>query len=174
MKDLTLFAMHSFRFKIVGAIISILGIIFMILSDKIEGFRIVENVDNLRHFQFFFLLAVLGLFLIAFSKEKFEDERVKEVRGKAFQAPFSIIIVVIISFSFTNLISSKLEIETSDLSLLAAISLIVYHIYFHLAVYFDPSFVYNDASVLENVKKNKRFFLIYLLLIIIVIFIYGL
>ena len=97
------------RFKIIGLILAIPGIVLGImclhggfefewLALKIRGenelfLPAVENFTN----EVAFFLVLTGLMFIAFSREKEEDERVQQIRLEAFQWSF------LVHFSFLQI-----------------------------------------------------------------------
>jgi len=170
MKNLTLFPMQSYKGKTVGVAISVLSMILMILASKLDNFILIKSFDNSQHFQLFFGLTVLGLYLIAYSKEKIDDERVQKIRSKSLQISFGILISILLVINFVGIISPSFSINAgTHLFLIAAIGLLIYLFFFYVALYFDPTWTYNDDTVLANVKKNKLFFLLYTLVIIVLV-----
>lgn len=168
MNQFTLFPLNSYKAKIVGIILSIFSVILMVL-EKINQFIVLKNLDPSQHLQLLFLLLLAGLFIIAFSKEKIDDDRINLIRGKAFQIGFGMILAISISFSVVCVLSPTMAFNTAHaLPLIILISLSIYLIVFNVGIYLDLQSMYNNGSALLNIKKNKAFFLVYLLFLVLI------
>ena len=145
-----------------GAGITLLSLILLILSAAVNNINPFTGLNNNQFSQLLFLTAILGLFIIAFSKEKIDDERVKVIRRKALQGAFGYLMSMILSFSLALTIMPGFDIDPGFLLIcIAALALISYLAIYYYALYFDPHWAYNEDTPAENFRKNKRFFLIY-------------
>lgn len=107
---------------------------------------------------------------MAFSKEKIEDERVQKIRSSALRVSLGTLLGGMIAFLFTTFISnSELSITNDSLIVFILFALGVYHLFFHISLYFDPKWAYGDNSAMENIRKNKAFFIVYTLVTVIAI-----
>lgn|GEM_PF-974842 len=165
MKNLTLFPLSSYRNKIYGLVVTIVSLLLSFVI-SVHGALPLIKTDANNQFNLFLGVAVFGLFVIAWSKEKIEDERVGLIRAKAMQLGFGITVGPLISISLcSSLVAIKgKEVMTfygSDILLFPAFGLIIYLVVFYVGLLFDPSWVYNNDTVVVNIKKNKQFFIIY-------------
>jgi hypothetical protein len=171
MKNFTLFPLQNHRNKLIGIIITTLSIVFVVFAKM--GIVINVNLTIQQIFQILNLTTIIGLFLIVFSKEKIDDERVKKIRLKSLQFGFGMILSLIISLIFVSIIHPAFSFDgTHDLSLISLICLIAYLIFFNAGIYFDLKEIYIDDTVLTNINKNRVFFIFYtlgLLLIVILL-----
>jgi hypothetical protein len=109
----------------------------------------------------------LGLFVLSFSKEKIDDERVQLIRYTALRGMASISFIGLFS-AFSPLVvddmGTSLMAKNSTLALVLMVivaPLLTFQVIFNFGLYLNPSWTYNDLSVGENFKKNPKFFLIY-------------
>jgi hypothetical protein len=99
-----------------------------------------SNFNNGEIIQELTLLTALGLYFVAFSKEKVDDDRVKAIRGKALQGGFGVLVAMMISLSFIAIIKpSFLFSGANELSVIALVGLISYLLIFDTGLYFDNS-----------------------------------
>lgn len=170
MKNLTIFPMSSYKGKISGLII--IGVcLLLMLVVKIHGpLPFLSNrIAPDRQFELFFTVTVFGMYMTAFSKEKDDDERIQAIRAKAMQSAFMIMMGSLLSIVLFTLISRvELGMDGYLVCQLCGFVLALYLILFHIGLYFDPAWSYNDDTVVTNFKKNKRFFIIYTAIVIIV------
>ena len=159
MINIPIFPLQSYKVKIVGLIVSMLAAILMAVFKSFKNLILINSLDNSQHFQLFIWLSISGLFLIAYSKEKNEDARVKIIRSKSLQIAFGFLVSTLLAVNLVGIISSSFSINVSqDMSLIAAVGILTYLLCFYIAIYFDPNWTYNDDSVLASFKKNNFFF----------------
>jgi small-conductance mechanosensitive channel len=164
----TLFPLASYKNKYFGIAISIIGILFSIISSLGVKIAFIEELSNGNSNSFYLLILIFGLYIMAFSKEKLEDERVKKIRSKALTVAMGVQLATLFAFVFTSItVDPEIVLDVSATITLLLITLIVYHLIFHISLFFDPSWVYTDESAIENIKKHKKFFIIYLIVLII-------
>ena len=157
--------MYDHRGKTVGLIVSAVGLIGMI-TEKLKGFIVVKKWDVAQHYNGFEWLMLVGLFLIIYSKEKYDDERAKAIRLKSFQIAFALQQAVLLATALTGN-SAKNKIQNADLFAFAGMGIIFYLLIFHVGLYFDFLWEYDDKGVWENLRnmgKNKWAKLVYLLI----------
>lgn len=119
-----------------------LVLVFLLVAVELLAYLAdVHEAVNLRYLRAF-TLGALGM--IAFSKEKIDDERVQAIRYFSLK----------LTFCFLLIISVVTYISVISIDLLNALilSLIVYLIIFHLANRFNPEFVFK-----EEVNNSKTF-----------------
>lgn len=164
MKDLTLFPLINAKYKLLGLALAFISL-SLLITEKITEIKFVNSLSLQQHMQFIFLVMIISLFLVAFTKEKLDDDRVKIVRNKSFQLAFGFILSIIIAFSLVSTIHPELSTSgQNDLNLIALIGLIFYLIAFNIGLYSDPNWIYNTGTLIENVEKHKIIFIIYVLL----------
>ena len=73
--------MYDNRGKKAGAAVALICLIGM-LTERFHGFIIFKKLDVEQHFGVFEWGLLFGLFLIAFSREKYDDERAKAADGE--------------------------------------------------------------------------------------------
>ncbi|MFI5205854.1 MAG: hypothetical protein ACHQVK_02845, partial [Candidatus Paceibacterales bacterium] len=162
MKNLTLAPMSSHQTKIAGIIITPIALILLLIVKLHGPFMFLSKPAPDRQFSILFAATVFGMYMIAFSKEKNDDERVHMIRAKALQMAFMILMVSLIAMAMAAATGKDDALPGSIfLSSLAALGLGVYLIVFHIGLYFDPAWAYNDDTVIPNIKKNKTFFILY-------------
>jgi nitrate reductase gamma subunit len=162
MKNLTLAPMSSYQGKIAGLIITPIALILLLVVKLHGPFLFLSKPAPAQQFNLLFAVVVLGMHMIAFSKEKNDDERVRAIRAKSLQMAFMVLMTSLIAIGLTSAMST--EEVTGDSNLLcpmAAFGLGVYLVVFHIGLYFDPAWAYNDDTVVTNIKKNKTFFVFY-------------
>lgn len=160
----TLFPLASYKSKQIAIGISIIGIVLSIFSSLGVGIAYIDQLSNGHSSSFYLLVLIFGLYMMAFSKEKFEDERVKQIRSKALSVSMGVQLAALFAFVFTSItVDPTLSLDIFSMIFLLLFALGIYHLVFHISLYFDPSWVYTDESAMDNIKKNKRFFIIYTL-----------
>lgn len=159
--------MHSFVHKIIGSIIVVLSAVILVILNYFPQLDIIQKFGPEKEFEVFMLAAFFGLFIMCFSKEKVDDERVKQIRAKALQIAFGMMCIVLISFQFAILVINGTADSTEVLPVITAVGLLSYLFFFHVGLYFDADWVYNDDTVSANFRKNKRFFIFYTIFMLI-------
>lgn len=158
--------MHSFAHKVAGGIITLISMAILVVLHYFPQVHLIKKLSAEKEFEAFILAALFGLFIMCFSKEKVDDERVKQIRAKALQIAFGMVICVCLAIQLPA-IFKDLPMEGNEvLLIISAFGLVIYHIFFHIGLYFDSNWTYNDDTVSANIRKNKIFFIFYALLVI--------
>ena len=156
MKGFTI--MYDYRGKVAGYIVSAIGLIAMV-AERIHPFVLKAKWNAEQHYSLFVWVTLFGLFLVAYSKEKVDDERTKLIRLKALQIAFMVMTGTIMAFALaTSLATEKIDIRGQDLNLIPAIGIVMYLLLFHTGLYFDDVWEYEDKGLfnnLKNIPKNK-------------------
>jgi hypothetical protein len=149
--------MYDYRGKISGIIISAIGLALMV-AERIHPFTISGKWNPEQNYSLFLWIMMLGLFLIMYSKEKIEDERNKLIRLKAFQISFMIMVGTMLAFCLTSGTANQtdLKMEGKDLYIFPAIGIFTYLLVFHVGLYFDEAWDYEDKGLITNLKNIKR------------------
>lgn len=95
-------------FKKIGLVVAILPIILFIIL-RLTNILLGDNVEYYRDIMMNTIL--LGMFLIAFSKEKVEDEMIRSIRYKAFASALVFGVAFTLIQAPINLISKQYEYE---------------------------------------------------------------
>lgn len=137
MKLSKLSALNQPYAKKIGILFASIFIILEIIA-KITG--TLEAIDQS-------LIIIINVFILlslnmaVFSKEKTDDERTRIIRYFSLKTSFQILIVTMVVNYWNSIIEAIY---------LAIASLILYLLIFHLANYYNPSFIFK-----EETKKNK-------------------
>lgn len=164
MKGFTI--MYDYRGKVSGYIISALGIAAMV-AERLHPFILNRKWSAEQHYGVFEWVALLGLFLIMYSKEKVDDERTKQIRLKAIQIAFMLMAGTTMAFGFTGVVSgsSDLSLGGREMYLIPAMGVMLYLLIFHVGLYFDEVWEYEDKGLVTNLRSisaNKWGILAYL------------
>jgi len=167
MKGLKL--MYSYKYKIVGVVVSGLGLAGMV-GERLSPFVLHKKLSPEQHYSAFLWIMYFGLFILAYCKEKYDDERAKLVRLKAFQLSFMIMMSTMMAMALTMSLAKPgaLEADASLLFLFVGLGIIGYLLYFYTGLYFDQfwDFEDEDRTIWQNIKaipKNIGGLLVYLL-----------
>jgi hypothetical protein len=156
--------MYDYNGKIKGIIISAVGLALTI-SEKIHPWAVISRYTADEHLAFFKWVALLGLVTIAYSKEKLEDDRSTAIRLRSLQIAYMLQTAVILGMALT-LSHSPEPIDASILFMMAAIGVVMHLLLFHIGLYFDDLWEYNDTTTLgerlRNIGRNKWSLLVYL------------
>jgi len=159
--------MYDYRGKLAGIGISAVGFM-LVLAEKLHPFSLKPGWTPEQHYGFFVWVALLGLFLMVFSKEKAEDERAKLVRLKAFQISFMVTISTLMAFSLmTSVTGEPIGMDASFMNIVPATALILYLLVFHVGLHFDQVWEYEDRGLFDNwrhIGRNKWGILAYLVI----------
>lgn len=171
MKAYSIMPLHSYEMKFVGIVISTLSIIAMIIVNQTGKLTFIEGLDAEGHFYLYFLLNSIGLYTIAFSKEKLEDERVQALRDKTFRASFGMIISTMLAMSITYLLMSiHSEVKLREFVPFITTLVLSFHlVVFNIRLYTTNVIEENELSVFQNIKNHKAFFIGFVILNIILL-----
>ena len=165
MKGMTIMYDHSWKLK--GVIISAAGLLAMI-AERLHGFIIFSKWNVDQHYSIFQWIMLFGLILVIFSKERYDDERTKVIRLKSFQISFIVQQSSMLAIAITGSLAKKgQEFQGQDLFILSALGVVLYLLIFHVGLYFDFLWEYDDKPLMENlrsVSKNKWGIIVYLIL----------
>lgn len=162
MKNLTLAPMASYQSKIAGLIITAVALVLLLVVGVHGPFAFLSKPAADQQFNFVLLLIVFGLYLTAFSKEKHDDERVQLLRARSLQRAFMVMVSSIIAITANAILKNDPSIaDFMMLVFMTGFGLSTYLVLFHIGLYFDPAVMYNDDTVMVNIRKNKTFFVFY-------------
>ena len=162
MKNFTLYPMSSHQTKIGGLIFTPVALVLLLIVKLHGPFMSLSKPDPDQQLNVLFAAVVLGMYMIAFSKEKHDDERVHVIRAKALQGAFMVSMGSLIAMALTSAMNKEATgVDSAAMCAFAAFALGLYLVIFHFGLYFDPAWAYNDDTVIPNISKNKKFFIIY-------------
>lgn len=165
MKGLAL--MYSYKGKIWGSIISALGLAGMLI-ERLHPVILNPKWNAMQHYYMCMWIFLMGLAVIAYSKEKYDDERAKLVRLKAFQLTFLLLLSPLMAMGLIGAIHPKdMQMEGGDLFFFPSFALIFYLLVFNVGIYMDSVWDYEDRTPswqhFKNLPKNGLGLLVYLL-----------
>ncbi|HSI91055.1 MAG TPA: hypothetical protein VK927_08060 [Adhaeribacter sp.] len=175
MNYFTLFPLQGYWGKFAGLSISTIAIILLLIYEFLGQEYLPVIIQEGKQVSTLLWLFCLGLFILTFSKEKIDDERVQKIRYTALRA--------MAFFCFIGLFSvfSPLSIDSEGIAnedivplilLLLVFPLVGYQIIFNLGLYLNPAWAYNDLGAEENIRKNPKFFHIYAIVITIILIVF--
>lgn len=158
--------MYSYKGKIGGAIIAAIGLIG-IISQALHPWALSLKIDADKTMALLRWITLAGLLTVGFSKEKYDDDRAVAIRLKALQIAVTLQQAVILGMALTFSLHPE-PLEADILFALSGIGIIMYLLLFHLGLYFDILWDYDDKSTkggrLKSIMNNKRSLIVYLLL----------
>ncbi len=170
MGNFTLMPVHSYRLKIYGIIISVIAIALMIVLKLNDTFSLSTAITRDAQFNYLLLINCFGLFLIAYSKERYEDERTQILRDKTFRLSFVFLLAILLSNSFTamafNLDPSVYNISSIvpfDVTIALSFQLIV----FYIRINTNASVSGPELTVMQNILLHKALSIILIIAMII-------
>ncbi|MCB8995634.1 MAG: hypothetical protein H6538_08495 [Bacteroidales bacterium] len=149
MKPTTYFPLYPSVFKYIGGLISLAGVILLVISN--------------REFE---LLVYLGLLLIAFSREKSEDQPIINARNDVFKTVLGIYLSVMLALNLVEILSPSFVFIPEPLVYIG-FPLMLYLIVFYLSLLFKVN-LDSSVSIGENIQNHRGLYLIWLLVVVIV------
>ncbi len=147
--------MYDYRGKVAGMVIAAVGSMLVIIQ-KLAPFNVFRSMNAEQHYYLSAWITVVGLFSIAFSMEKHEDERVKKIRAGAMQLVIGLLIGLLLALSFTGIVIGDFDLAPEMLIAIAGFYLVFYLVVFHIGLYTDILWQYDadEIPIVENIKKN--------------------
>lgn len=164
MKSYALMPLHSFQVKIVGAVISLIAIILLLLVNFIDGLVLIPKPDGMQ-VDILLWINAMGLFFIAFSKERYEDERVSLVRDRTYRSTLGMMLAVMFAISITDALvrpQSQAVHPIQVFPTMLIITLIYHLIIFYFRLYSNVNMDVEEQTVVQNVKNNRLLYIIFL------------
>ena len=158
--------MYDYKGKIRGIIISALGLAGLI-SERLWHWTVIEKFNWEQHLTIFKWVTLLGLMIIGYSKEKYEDDRAKAIRAKALQIAFMLQQSVMLAMGLTMSLHKE-PMDGDILFIMAAMGTLMFLLLFHVGLYFDLLWDFDDTAreknIFKNIGKNKWSLLAYLVI----------
>jgi hypothetical protein len=144
--------MYDHSWKIKGAMISGVSLLCMI-AERATRFIIFPEYDSAQHFALFKWAMLFGLLFVMFSKEKIEDDRTQAIRRKAYQIGFYMMVCILMASALNaTLHPDEMIVDVNTLFFIAGLGILFYLVFFHIGLYFDFLWDYEDHSVMENLR----------------------
>lgn len=173
----------SYTSKLIGIGMTLVGV-GLSIAEYATSFVVFKKFSPAIHLNFFLWFMLFGLFMIAFSKEKHEDERVKLIRSKAMMQAFLISSAAMMGFGFNvslfpvfspkDFIGATYSMDDYAamgriLMFFPCFSIVSYLATFNFGLHFDQHWEYeDDISIKDNFKKNKKYIIIRILLTLVI------
>jgi len=165
--------MYDYRGKIAGVMITAVSAILLTIQ-RFTHFVVLQKYTALQHYYFILFFVLFGLYMMANSREKMDDERVKLIRAKAFQTAFNLTVTILLAVGVSSVISSAANIDGKDLMFIGSFALVIYLGLFHAGLYFDNTWEYEeDKSWIEAVRKNWIYKIAVTVIFVVVIVLLG-
>lgn len=156
MKGIT--ALLNNKMKILGLVLSVLSMMLILIS-KSGHLLLIPQLGTTREYDLLIWFLAVGLYLISFSREKIEDERIRMIRNRCLLIGLTLTLSLLLVLSFIGIIfpSDLLFDPALDLTLIACAPAALYLILFHAGVHLDSIWNYNEKnSRLLNRSGNKK------------------
>jgi hypothetical protein len=170
MNYFTLFPLSGYWGKFLGFAISALALVLLVFQELAGPAFLASWFAPGKQVAALLWFFAIGLLFLTFSKEKIDDERVQKIRYTALRALayFCLLSPAMFFAPFLNPEDGPGAATNETvpwIMLLLVLPLLVYQVIFNIGLFFNPSWIYNDLGAEENIRKNPRFFLIYILLV---------
>lgn len=138
----------EYKWKRVGVIALAISLILI----AIARFDLISlPIDRIVFINIMKLILYTSLITIAYSKEKFEDERVAAIKNKSLQYAFYIVYAICICFAFNSSINNKgFSITGDDLYLIASIGIIS-----HILLFYGWSYKQLKSNSTDDMHYNS-------------------
>jgi hypothetical protein len=161
MKYLTIFPMSGHWAKYLGGGIAFVALALVMVSLLLGEHLLQGFISPARQVPVLLWILGMALFIISFSKERVEDERVMRIRYTALRGLGMIFCVCVLS-AFSPLViesdgTAAIGSESASqlIMLLMIVPLSIYQIIFHIGLRLDPQWAYNDGSARDNFRTYK-------------------
>jgi hypothetical protein len=177
--------MYGYQGKIFGMILAGVGLLTLVVQ-KLTGFTVMAKYDSAQHFNILLVITIMGMFTMMFSKEKMEDERVQAVRTKSLLYAFMLTAGVPIAYAMTLSLQPESMIDaqvttTADvleearlLMFYPALGMVLYLIMFHVGLYFDSVWDYEDEAwspkTIFQHRRNKLLVIVVSITVLLLMF----
>jgi hypothetical protein len=123
MKAFQILPMMNHRYRTIGVVLAAMTFILLVLKEA------HLNIFMMSLEQFILIISI-GLFIMAFTKEKNETPIVEKVRYNSFKITFGLLMSVLISLSITTQFSN-LQLQTVNIIFLIFPALLGYNIIYY-------------------------------------------
>lgn len=162
--------MHSYKMKLFGTAMAVASALLLAFHYFITPLSLVNSMNEDQHGFLFWWFTLYGLFIMAFSREKHEDERTVAVRAKSMRMALMIALGTPLAISVVTWIEEQYTFGGGDLIIVPTFCLVLYHVLFNIGLHFDHLWDYGEDNVpATKVKKTSWHYLIYISLIAILL-----
>ena len=147
--------MSGYGSKIAGIVVAAVGTVTLVVNNFVP-LQFIPDFDASQHGFLYWWVVLMGLYMMAFSKEKNDDERVQAVRAFAMRVAFTMAMTSLLSISITAWIAVDMSFDAGNLLIIPTFCLLMYHVVFHLGIYFDGVFKYSNHHDIALPKPSKQ------------------
>ncbi len=147
--------MSGYGSKVAGMVVAAIGTVTLLVNNYVH-LQLIPGFDAGQHGLLYWWVILMGLYMMAFSKERNDDERVQAVRGFAMRVAFTMSMASMLSIAITAWVAVDMQFDASSLLIIPTFCLLMYHIIFHLGIYFDGVFKYSNHPDIALPKPNKQ------------------
>jgi len=140
-------SLASHRFRLLGLILSSLGILLYILL-KILNFSYQDGWED-RIFMVNHFVIVFGMIMIMFSSESNDDERVKLIRHALLRFFFALLVCGIMLYAILTSLLERFESSFYVLMYIIETVLLTYLIAFRISLHTNPAWIFRKQPVLK-------------------------
>jgi hypothetical protein len=143
------------RSKIIGITISIIALALLVI-EKFGSLKLSGKISPLQTEGILRFIMLIGLIIIANSKEKTESQKVKQVRTNAFRFSFLILQCVLLGYGASVVLYRPVLFNGIDIFQIASVGLVFYLTTFYAGIFFDYFWQsYEEgSSLVQNKRKN--------------------
>lgn len=142
---LTSTSLASHRFRLLGLILSSLGILLFIFL-KIRNYSYQDGWED-RIFMINHFVIVFGMIMIMFSSESNDDERVKLVRHALLRFFFALLVCGIMLYAILTSLLERVESSFYIIMYIIETVLLTYLIVFRISLRTNPAWIFRKQPV---------------------------
>lgn len=159
--DFTPFPMYGYNGKYWGYAITIISLLLYVVKSIFQNFAAIFDAENTVVNEVLLWSIGFGLYTIAFSKEKNDDERVRLIRYQSLRIAMGTMLSFIFAIGITNTFSPMNFENNVFFQMYSSFMMgVVWYLFnFYRGLLFDADFVYSDNTVKVNLIKNKKYFI---------------
>jgi hypothetical protein len=167
MNNYTLMPLYGYRLKYPGIALSVISVTALFFVNKIYALSLFDGFNKIDYYTLCLLLSGIGLFYIAFSKERNEDERIAIIRDKTFRMSFATVVACFMAITIPQMFligdynSSKMISISKVYAMfmfLLNLCLLNQVVVFYFRIYTNSDMKSYDFTVIENIKNNKTLY----------------
>ena len=140
-------SLASHRFRLLGLILSSLGILLFILL-KILNFSYQDGWED-RIFLVNHFVIVFGMIMIMFSSESIDDERVKLIRHALLRFFFALLVCGIMLYAIVTSLLERFESSFNVIMYIIETVLLTYLVTFRISLRTNPAWIFRKQPVIK-------------------------
>jgi hypothetical protein len=158
MKRFTSLADH--KFKILGLIISVIAVVLLVILHLLdfeyeEGWN--DRIFIINHF-----IIVFGLYIIMYSKEFYDDERVQRIRYNLLKLSYALTISGILAYLGISTLD-RVDLSIYIILYIIEAVLILYQLLFRYCLAMNPSWIFKEST-----RSNFSFYYLFFSLLFLI------